>query len=267
MDMSIQGTSVPTQDSYLVSNYRRAAKKLLLNPGRVVSLEVPGVTERRVLSLYEGLVAFDHQVPRDEQLRWEVHVPRDPKHDEPDDGAIRKSGQDHKLYFHYRPDVEQLLKEKNGVTLSPDQQEWLKYMRQVWDACADAHLEYARKLDHHCPGYEFEKRAERSQHLSCLRILKYELRAGTLAKEHTDRDAVTFHLDESLPGLYTTRGDVVRQEESPALPNVLVFAGDQIAEITQGKVPACIHGVKDTTNGKRVRFASVFFAKMYVGEM
>lgn len=246
--------------------FANAAIAMLDNQGPV-TMKVPGLCSIDIAQACEGLKRFD-RLSRDEQARWMLHEPRDPKYDEPDDGAIRKEPpHDWKLYFHYRRDLEALLHARRGIALTWGQRKWFRQMERIWKACTCALHGYARELDRLAPGYDFEQRALQWEHLNVLRLLRYVPHAGTLAKWHTDRDAITFHIAESAQGLRSTRGWEVVEQKTPQAPEVLVFAGDQLDQITHGAIQRCHHAVEDTTGGTRERFAMVFFGKFYPGTL
>lgn len=265
MDTTMALAILEQEDMFLIGKYRHAGRAFLKGQQPCV-LEVPGLRSPDVglaLSLFRQ---FETDVPQREQKRWEIHIPRDPHFDEPDDGAIRKDGKDgkdDKLYFHYRPGIERLLGDR-GIVLASWQQEWFHRMNRIWDACTEAHLAFAHRLDRLLPdGHELYRRALEGQSENCLRLLSYVPHRGTLAKRHTDRCAITFHIAESAPGLRTYQGAEYFDEEMPQLPNVLTFSGDQFARITGNRVPALVHSVEDMARGRYRRSAMVFFGKMY----
>lgn len=252
----------PLHDMHLLQQFRYAAKAMKHNQCPVL-MEVPGLKAADIVAVREGLWRFDRELPRSAQRAWELHLPRDPEYDEPDDGAIRKQDKDWKLFFHYRSDLKDQLS-KRGMELSPWQHEWFEDMQRLLSVCSEALIAYAERIDAICPGHDFTKRAKRARHLNLLRTLKYVPRKGVLAKQHTDRDAITFHMAESAPGLRVMSG---KELPSPVAPQVLVFPGDQIERITRGALRACSHSVIDMTGGAEERFAMVFFGKMHTGVM
>lgn len=254
--------AAPAQDMTLVGKYRKAGRDFLKSQHQPCILEVPGLREPDITRARLSFMRFETEVPREMQNHWMLHVPRDPHFDEPDDGAIRKKGKDWKLFFHYRPNTEEILLREHGITLTSWQKDWFLSMNRIWHACTEAHLAFADRLDHIDPGHGLFRRALAYRHQNCLRLLSYEPRKGTIATIHTDRCAITQHIAESAPGLRTYQEDQPYDEETPRLPNVLVFSGDQFSRITKDNVPALRHSVEDTSRGKYRRFAMVFFGKM-----
>jgi isopenicillin N synthase-like dioxygenase len=257
----------PTVAEDRTMNFANAAMGMIQNEGPV-TMEVPGLFKSDIDAARQGLERFDRELSRAEQARWQLHLLRDPKYDEPDDGAIRKEPPaDWKLFFHYRRDLAEQLK-VHGIELNQWQQDWFESMHDIWHKCTTALDDYALELDRLCPGYHFsERHAHQGTNLNVLRILRYVPHAGILAKEHTDRAGITFHIAESEPGLRSLKGRKVREERTPETPNVLVFAGDQLDAITRGEIQHCWHTVEDTTDGTAERFAMVFFGKFWTGPL
>jgi isopenicillin N synthase-like dioxygenase len=247
-------------------NIANAVIGMLDNQGPV-SMEVPGLSAIDIAAAFEGLENFELK-PRAEQARWQIHELRDAKYDEPDDGAIRKEPpHDWKLFFHYRRDLKRLLFERSGVRLTSVEEQWFEHMDAIHRTCTAANHAIAAALDRLCPGYRCIERALQFESTNVLRILRYVPHPGTLAKWHTDRAGITFHMAESHPGLRTARGHREREEHTPATPDVLVFSGDQLDTITRGEIQRCWHTVVDTTGGAAARQAMVFFGKFWPGAL
>lgn len=256
-----------TREERLALNLRKTVREILAG-NSPATMEVPDLSLGDIEAAWEGLKRFDIETPRYVQKRWGVMVPRDPKYREQDDGAIRKKPpSDWKLFFHYRPDLEGVLLEERSITLAEWERTWFMRMERIWQVCTAAHVSYATELDLLQPGFNFARRAELSKHLNCLRLLRYVPHKGDLAKPHTDRSATTFHVAENLPGFRTRHGFNVELQQSPTAPDVLVFTGDQLEEITRGGVPRRWHEVVDATDGTEERFAMVFFGKMFTGKL
>ncbi|HVW82800.1 MAG TPA: 2OG-Fe(II) oxygenase family protein [Candidatus Paceibacterota bacterium] len=238
----------------------RAAIALLARETPIL-LRVDGLERVDVLGAKDGLFRFDAETPRELQQRWEFHIPRDPEYDEPDDGIIRKAKTDWKVFLHYRRDLRAHLHARN-VTLLPWQEEWFASCERIHIACTNSLVELAGKMDLMRPGYRFAERVHAAMDQHVLRILKYEPREGDLARCHTDRCAVTFHIAESADGLHSRQGWDWMPVKTPLSPGVLCFSGKQLESVTEGAVPALYHEVVDTTGGSRARWAMVFFGKM-----
>lgn len=245
-------TRTNTASSTAIAILRRTA------PAR---FRINGLSRQDILGAKDGLFCFDAETPCEQQARWELNIPRDPEYDEADDGVIRKTGVDQKIYLHWRPDLEQLLAER-GIELTPHEKEWFPYCERIHTACRTSLLELARKMDTFSSGYRFTERVEKAWDQHVLRILKYEPRRGVLARCHTDRCAVTFHIAESSGGLVVRQGDDMASCNTPHSPEVLCFTGTQLESITEGLVPRLHHKVVDTTGGEQPRWAMVFFGKM-----
>jgi len=266
MSTAVQLTFPSTRAERLAWNFRYAAREVLAGNGPV-TMEVPGFSSYNAAGAREGLWRFALELSLEEKRRWEIEVPRDPKFPEPDDGAVFKKRSDKKLddkwYLHFRPELARLLREMRGIRLTPWQEEWFGHLNQLWHAAERAHLEYATAVDQLQPEVQFVERIGRigtDQHV--LRLLRYEPHSGTIAEWHADRNATTFHMAESAPGLRVKKGWDVIPQASPEPPEVLVFSGDQLAKVTQNSVPAVHHVVVDSTGGLEERFAMVFFGKM-----
>jgi hypothetical protein len=246
------------------ARYGRRAAEAILSHRTPFTIHIEHLYPSDIDAAVSGLFRFDREVPRDEQRRWALHVPRDPLYDEPDDGIIRKRETDKKVFLHWRPDTEALLLER-GVTFAGWQDDWFVACRRIYATCRQEQRLIAGYMDKIAPGYGFEKRFEvmSAQNQHCLRILKYEPQPGMLAKTHTDRAAVTFHLAESADGLYSCEGVIGRTlHPTPPTPYATCFTGRQLAAITDGALPALYHEVRDSAAGTESRWAVVFFGKM-----
>ncbi|MDO8408414.1 MAG: 2OG-Fe(II) oxygenase family protein [bacterium] len=226
---------------------------------------VHGLRRADIATVQRGLSRFDSEEPPTIQRTWEVHVPRDPAYDEPDDGVIRKvgrDGQDRKLFLHYRHNLSGLLTSK-GIRLKLWQCTWLAACSRIWTACATATDELAREMDEARPDFRFAERVAEYRDQHVLRVVRYDPRPNGLANEHSDRSAVTFRIVESHAGFYAKDGWGRIYLPTPATPEVDCFAGDQLEHITKGGIRRVWHGADDTTGGTATRFAVVFFGKMY----
>jgi isopenicillin N synthase-like dioxygenase len=231
-------------------------------------MEVEGLAYSHIDGAFRGIQRFDLEIPRIVQKRrWGFVTAYPGEKREKDGGAVRKRRTDWKLFFHFRPDVRKELRSRHGIQLNQWQREWFDYMEWIWNTCTAHHFACAREMDRLLPGYDFHERAQHSMQANCLRSLLYDPREGVVATRHTDRDALTQHIAESAPGLWAGNGKRMRPYRSPMTPQVLVFPGDQLALITNGKTHATEHQVEDTTDGKHQRFAMVFFGKMYPDEL
>lgn len=240
------------------------AAHAILEHDTPTNLTVPGLDWRDLELIREGIFRFDEEVPREKQSCWMINVPRDPDYQEPDDGVIRKNTYDKKLYLHLRASTRFLLRER-GVELSDWQVEWFEAGLRVREACIAAFGKVASHMDEISPGRSFYRRFTAAREEHCLRVLKYEAHYGTIATPHTDRSSLVGHLDESAPGLYGLHSGEKGHKTPYPTPkgrDILIFTGDQLEKITQGTVPALLHGV-DNFAPDAERYALVFFGKMY----
>lgn len=222
---------------------------------------IPGLRLKDIRLAKDGLIRFDAEVPLEEQAAWALTLPRDPEFDEQDDGVTRKDGTDKKIFLHYRPDLEEQLFAQSGITLLDWQKEWLAACNRIRNVCVKHLIQLARQMDILRPGYEFEKRVMDYVDQCLVRVLKYVPREGIIAKPHTDRSAITFHLAESASGLCSISGFETYPHATPKTPSALCFTGQQLERITEGAVPSVWHKVENNTPD-RERWAIVFFGKM-----
>lgn len=229
-------------------------------PSRVI---VPSLQAEDLAAAAEGLARFERDVLANEQARWQLALPRDPRFAEPDDGVMRRTsaGGDQKIFLHFRPDLPVQLAER-GVQLCRWQTDWLYTCFKIWAACDVAMTALVGEMDRLRPDLALPSRLRNLPDEHCLRILKYNRRAGTIAHTHTDRCAITFRIAESHPGFYIEDGGTRRLYEAPPTPMVDCFVGDQLAELTERAAPATLHGAEDQTAGAEERWAIVFFGKI-----
>jgi len=224
-------------------------------------ITINGLKRRDINAAKNGLIRFLKEVPLEELARWTLNVPRDPEFDEDDDGVMLKSETDRKVYLHYRPDLKTLLQEHRSIEITDWQCKWFKSCNRIRTACMNYLYEFARQMDIQQPGYDFEARARENATQHVVRVLNYVPREGIIAKPHTDRCAITFHLAESASGLCAYRGFERVPCATPPTPGALCFTGQQLERITHGAIPAVYHEVEDNTPDKP-RWAIVFFGKM-----
>ncbi|MEA2701769.1 MAG: 2OG-Fe(II) oxygenase superfamily [Candidatus Parcubacteria bacterium] len=226
-----------------------------------IGIRIQGLRPGDVKVAKNGLIRFNSEVSPEQQIAWALNVPRDPEFDEEDDGIILKDENDRKNYLHYRPDLEKLLLALRGITPTRWQREWFAACNRIRTACVTHLIGLARQMDVVRPGYGFEERVTDYSDQHVVRVLNYVPREGIIAKPHTDRCAITFHLAESAPGLCAYNVYERRPYATPKTPCALCFSGQQLERVTRGAVPAVYHEVENNTPG-RMRWALVFFGKM-----
>ena len=174
-----------------------------------------------------------------------------------DKGA--KPGEDAKHIFHWTPDPERLLVAR-GVDFTRHEY-FLGYGRNIFTICWREYVDLLRALDHVMPGYDFHERVRhpRAKEGSILRFLRYkDTTKEVIAKGHTDKNLITFHLADSHPGLRLGHaGNLYLTSPDRAL----VFFGDKMEKITDGKIKALWHYVTDerAPRDKSLRWAMIFF--------
>lgn len=222
---------------------------------------IPGLRPKDIQIAKNGLIRFDNEVALSDQAAWTLNVPRDPEFKEEDDGVIRKADDDQKIFLHYRSDLEELLLTHRGIMITDWQRKWFAACNRILTASMAYQLELVRQMDILRPGYDFERRFLDYMEQCLVRVLKYVPREGIIAKDHTDRCAITFHLAESASGLCCHSGFECRPYATPRTPGALCFTGQQLERATHGAIPAVYHKVENNTPD-RVRWAVVFFGNM-----
>ena len=227
-----------------------------------------------VVPVVEGWLQFLKK-PFEEKLRWKFLNPNNADDiggelEGPDDGYICRNRErrhdgtqyDRKEFFHYKRCLPKLL-DAVGVDTSAET-EWLKDLKRLHDACIQMSLVVTGQLEQYFPGHNLLARAERGVELGLptLRLLCYkqaEEEGEQIGKLHTDRDWLTHHLADSMPGLmYKTNGKVVEYKKIPN--KVLLFPGKKAAKLLGRALPAVPHEVRACPEsvGQR-RWTVVFF--------
>lgn len=195
---------------------------------------------------------------------WSIKLER-PGEDNsgPDDGLVRKTNgylgvvADNKWFFHYRSTLEStLMKQKVDVTRH---RSLLRSANSLYEECRGIAHTFAAAFDKALPGYGLLGRVLTAQSagLDVLRILSYD-QGSEIGKAHTDRNAFTFHIADSRSGLR------IGEKRTPyeALPDsILVFPGDKLSRLTDGRIKPLIHDIVDTEqNATAGRWSIVYFA-------
>lgn len=237
--------------------------RLFLEGESPARLHVPHAYARRVHYAALGLGDWLCRVPKEEQKRWTVHVPRNPEWDEPDDGAIfRHDGRvsDQKVFFHVRSDLEENLL-ANGIRIEEPWRSWIIGCNLLREAVVKTAGRLALTIDRLSPGmklYDRLQEAERSDFSSVLRVLSYEMGEAGHAKPHFDRNGLSFQLGASDDGLYFGTDEAKRRAERPKDEEAIVFPGTQLEKVSNGLIRAARHGSEPATGSCR-RWSVVCF--------
>ena len=191
--------------------------------------------------------------------KYELTGPDDLEAGDPDDGIIAKyPGKndpsrkrhgvppDSKVYMQYRLRTRAMLRTAN-------------LYQQVFDPFFDLMAKLRSLLDLRIEdmldqlGRQCQElgRLQHNRERSVIRVMTYlEPRrddSGLAGKYHTDRNDITLHLYDSVPGLMLKR-TASELELVPTRPGFsLAFVSDRLASLTG--IPAVLHGARD--NGKR----------------
>ncbi len=262
----------------LVENRRSIAADLVANG--VSHRPFPGL-DKLVKPVIDGWLEFTNLKPA-EKDPWTLtnkNNPDDPEGVEgPDDGYLFRGNKekrfdgvlyDRKEFFHYKPRFWELVREANKdaekIVPSKAQKEWLKHVHRLHEAGTNHILQALRDLDQDLPGFNFHESGMRGKKLGLftLRLICYvessEL-GGEIAKTHTDRNAMTATLGESVPGLFFKLDDgrIIEHVRQPE--HVAVFAGKKLAKQTNRYLGDLLHGVKAVPEslGQR-RWSAIMF--------
>lgn len=192
--------------------------------------------------------------------------------DGPDDGYVLKNGEkrhiddkryDVKEFFHLKPGTLALLRQQ-GVDVG-EEASWLASATHLHSLCTLEFLRIVRGLDVALPQYKLFESALRAtvRGQNTLRFLKYrtaEKLKQEIAKFHSDRNFLTLHIGDSMPGLaYEDReGKVVEYTVEPG--KILVFPGMKAEKVLGEKLPRLKHGVLAHPDAIGLRrWALVFF--------
>ncbi len=243
------------------------AARLLITRHPVTSFPVTKLDRSDMEHAWQGMKRFEEEVPPEEQLRYAIEAYRlgsGEKRGLNSDGIVRRNVTDRKVYLHWRPDTTTLLWVMRRIRLNHWQHEWFQACERIHSACLGAYRELVVEMDKIRPEYRLLDRLEAATHhgIHVLRVLYYPPRSGELADKHVDWSPFTLHAGESKHGLYGIESGNKVYYDTPEHPNVLSFAGEQLAKITSNDIPALYHGVEDMTDGSEPRWAIVFFGKM-----
>lgn len=228
---------------------------------------------REVLPLFSK---FIEEIPLPERARWILGNIADP-----DDGLVRKGmgdaspdeyekilAGDNKFFFHYRPHIYTLLKQK-GIDIAPHRH-FFSALRELYDVCYEQGKIIMQAFDELSPGHNFLRGYMSPRAIVChaVRLLKYNEHPapGTeLAAAHPDRNAATQALGDSMPGLRLYVGQGKIKEHHSIRGSMLVFPGlkAHFATLTSPqKIRALIHDVvapEQVPTGAEARYSGVYF--------
>jgi hypothetical protein len=179
-----------------------------------------------------------------------------------DDGIIVRKGKhyDDKTFFHFRPSLTGQLSRRNV--------NFERYFSLIEHATRDYHickehmLALGAAIDREAPGFHFYERlrAAEAQNESVYRILWYrsvgKKLGDILAKEHTDRSCITYHLWDRTAGFRYGEDKLYHLSEPDT---ILAFWGDKAKIVTNGHAEPLLHDVVNCVQTETPRMASVFF--------
>lgn len=225
----------------------------------------------RISHLLSGCVRrFTHflEEPKEYREKWNFWTVGEAGKDLTDDGYIEKGdkpGEDAKHVLHWSKKLLFLLQQRD-VDLRPHL-DLLHYCETIDNICWREYCHWMEVLDHVVPGYHFYERLRepRARERSLLRLISYKDVPGKkeIGKPHFDKNALTFHLGELLPGLRVAQAREL-YVNSPDRP--LIFFGKKIEKITNGELKALFHAVTDERmpGDTRRRWCAVWFGHMDV---
>ena len=202
-----------------------------------------------------AIKGFNALLTSNDWPKWECHAEGD---DKPDDGCIRRDGddgkgklRDYKYFFHYRPELLNLLAAQ-GVHPTAQQRTWLNWLHVLYQIGLCTMQINLGTLDAVMPGYNFGYGLHRPQHR--LRLLRYDLplereKGAIIGQQHADKSFFTLHMMDSREGLRLYREG--KDDEHPRLyypvkNHVLWFPGAAVENYTGGRLRAMYHDVVET---------------------
>ena len=242
-----------------VSSAELSAIQELVTHGAV---QIPLRITHLVPGAIRGFNAFLEK-PYEYRRGWDLWIEDERRRDVQDIGYKDKGaepGEDAKHIFHWTVQLERLLIEERGVDIN-DHADFLGYARSIFTICYREFRYIAEALDYVMPEGRFLERASdpAAKRQSILRFVRYkDVNRDVIGKGHTDKNLISLHLADSHPGLrlekhgqlYATSPDVA-----------LVFPGDKMDVITNGRIKALYHYVTDQRKpgDKTLRWVMVFF--------
>ncbi len=219
------------------------------------------------------LFAFLERWSKRRKRCWQIREVGTP---EPDLGLIRrgKQGEDPKWFFHYAPQVRQLvearLARKGEKPITAAESWWLSRLQVLHEDCLRVGFGIAHELDTHLglapeSSLEFEARHPEVMHEHRLRLLAYDVpQCGCVyaARPHYDRCFCTVHYAESECGLMTMRvvrgrvqldanGQPCMCPANTSLSHCQVFLGAKATMLTAGRLRPMWHEVRQPDQGRR----------------
>ncbi len=239
-----------------------------LSSGRVeVDFEAGDLPNR----IARGFEQFLKGKSLEDRMQWafDLGVVDEHGNSDYDTGYARKSGgpYDRKDIFHYKIILDALLKERKIET--GRHEPWLRDLQELFSLSFMKILEFARSFDADSPGLDLSRRIldPAAMAMHALRALHYDQRgrdetdSAQIGKPHTDKNFLTLHVAESAPGM--RMGD--NHELYRAAPHTaLIFTGDKMGRLSEGKIPALLHDVRSDGMTQGSRWSIVFFCHIAV---
>jgi isopenicillin N synthase-like dioxygenase len=171
----------------------------------------------------------------------------------PDNGYVPREGEvcdgkayDLKEFFHYRPYLPMLLEEQ-GVDFTP-YRDWLLACDALYRSCRRHAFTVAHDWNEIVPGENFCDLMQ-NPYAECrhvLRLLSYTQAPSLnteLGKMHVDRNFLTLHVWENIPGLEVKQSDGSIHQYTAVPGKILVFPGKKAHAFTQGTLRGLPHGI------------------------
>jgi hypothetical protein len=189
----------------------------------------------------------------------------------PDNGYTFRNGKDNgksrdlKEFFHYRPYLPALL-EQQAVPIG-EHREWLLNCDRLYRICRNKGIQITDGLHAYLPsavpssGLAEHPFAEFRHVLRLLSYSKPSTKGQMLGEFHTDRNFITLHLWENIPGL-EFKARKTRHQYTVRPGQVLVFPGKKARRISKGQLRGLPHGIvgrEDMTTSTK-RQSIVFFS-------
>ena len=219
--------------------------------------QVPLPIDTLVIKALRRLHALIRE-PREYRERWQFHHPDDT---EADDGLIERTGdgKDWKFFFHWRPDLAQLLQNR-GVPYHR-YADLLDLSQTIYCHCESVAEDILMSVDRAVPGCQIWPRLRQcpEDRRHTLRLLVYKPGTNMLAKPHYDRSFLTLHAFETHDGLILGE----KQEPYHMTPNhALAFFGFKAQIQSKGLLQSPIHYVVPTS--VKQRSSVVFFSHIRI---
>jgi isopenicillin N synthase-like dioxygenase len=147
-----------------------------------------------------------------------------------------KSGKDHKHFMHDKDKILRRLLSMREVDISK-YEEFLTELEKLQDCCFEQVIIFATQLDKILPGYNFAEKINKAHSLNTIRLIAYlpKPKGHVIAREHTDRNAITMHIYQSQGGLFLDLHDGSKYLYEQKNGSTVVFPGKKLQVLTGGK--------------------------------